>query len=105
MHILIKLVVPSAAEFSLERGESLQGQLQYIVHYSEQQKDWNKHEMGPNYWAHETDMSVGWETISQGKISNPLINLPTIAIIVIITVSLISSVIIIYFRKRVKTSR
>ena len=61
--------------------------------------------MGPNQWAHETDQSVGWETISQGKIANPLISFPSIVIIALITVSLISSVIIIYIRKRVKTSR
>ncbi|MHA2246208.1 MAG: hypothetical protein ACXADY_14685 [Candidatus Hodarchaeales archaeon] len=102
MHVLIKLVVPSATEFSLKRDESVQGQLQYIVYYSEQQKDWNKHEMGPNQWAHETDQSIGWETIAQGKITNPLIDLPSIAIIVIITVSLISLGIIIYIRRRVK---
>ncbi|UCG90011.1 MAG: hypothetical protein JSU57_05990 [Candidatus Heimdallarchaeota archaeon] len=104
IHILIQLSVPAANEFSLGRGESLQGQLQYIVFYSEQSKDWNKHEMGPNYWAHQTDQSIGWETISQGKITNPFINNLEVIIIALITVSLISSVIVFYtiIKKRAK---
>ena len=96
IHILIRFIVPSAAEFSLDRGESLQGQFQYMVFYSEQPKDWDKSEMAPNHWPYETDQSIGWETISQGKITNPFINLPSVAIIAVITVLLISSVIIIY---------
>ncbi|MHA2204168.1 MAG: hypothetical protein ACW991_10810, partial [Candidatus Hodarchaeales archaeon] len=64
IHVLIELVVPSADEYPLGRGESIQGQLQYVVYYSEQEKDWDKSEMAPNQWPHESDASTGWETIS-----------------------------------------
>lgn len=106
IHVLIQLTIPSAAKFSLDRGDSVQGQLQYIVYYSEQTKDWDKSEMAPNQWPHESDASIGWETISQGKITNPFIDFNSIFIIIIITVSLISSVIIIYtiVRKKSGTS-
>lgn len=82
---LIKLVIPSANEFSLDRGESLVGQLQYIVYYSEQPIDDNKGEMMGNFRAYETDQSIGWETITQGKITNPLLSLPPIVMVVSIT--------------------
>ncbi|MFX0125703.1 MAG: hypothetical protein ACFFAE_18915 [Candidatus Hodarchaeota archaeon] len=96
VHALIELTIPSAAKFSLNRGESVQGQLQYIVYYSEQLLDWDKSEMAPYQWPHESDISLGWETISQGKITNPFFNLLEFVIIALITVSLISSVIVIY---------
>ena len=98
---LIQLIIPSTADFSLDLGESIQGQLQYIVYYSEQPKDWDKSEMAPNQWPHENDKIIGWETISQGKIINPL-DILSAAILAIIGGSLISSVIIVYdvFRKR-----
>ncbi|MFX1286613.1 MAG: hypothetical protein ACFFB5_23455 [Promethearchaeota archaeon] len=96
IHVLIQLQVPSAAKFSLNRGESVQGQLQYIVYYSEQSKDWDKSEMAPNQWPHESDISLGWETISQGSVTNPFLNIPEVIIIALITVFLISSMIVIY---------
>ncbi len=106
IHVLLEFVVPSADEFLLSRGKSVQGQLQYIVYYSEQAKDWDKSEMAPNQWPHESDSSLGWETISQGKITNPLIDFKSTVIIMAI-VSLIGSVIIIYtiVRKKSSTSK
>ncbi|MFX0122451.1 MAG: hypothetical protein ACFFAE_02355 [Candidatus Hodarchaeota archaeon] len=106
IHVLIHLPIPSADEISLGRGESVQGNLQYIVYYSEQPKDWDKSEMAPNQWPHESDTSIGWETISQGKISNPFIDFNSLFTIIIISVSLISVMIIIYtiVRKRSSTN-
>ncbi|MFX1506782.1 MAG: hypothetical protein ACFFDC_11830, partial [Promethearchaeota archaeon] len=96
---------PSASHFSLNLGESIQGQLQYIIYYSEQEKDWDKSEMAPNQWPHESDISIGWETISQGKITNPYLNFQT-SVIVLVIVSLLGSGIFIYYmvRKRKKTN-
>lgn len=98
---LLQLDIPSAAEFPLDLGESTKGQLQYILYYSEQPKDWDKSEMAPNQWPHENDKIIGWDTISQGKVINPF-DVPSIVILAIISGSLISSVIIFgdVFRKR-----
>lgn len=89
---------------SLNGGKSLEGQLQYIVYYSEQQKDWDKSEMAPNQWPHESEQILGWETISQGSLTNPLIDLTSLITIAIITASLICSgiLILIVMKKRVK---
>jgi len=105
VHVLIRLSVPSAAKFSLNRGESISGQLEYIVYYSEHSKDWDKSEMAPNQWPHESDMSVGWETISQGKITNPLINISEAVIITLITVFLTGSVFVIYITIKKRTKK
>ncbi|UCE12789.1 MAG: hypothetical protein JSV04_11415 [Candidatus Heimdallarchaeota archaeon] len=82
---IIQLAIPSADEFSLDRGGSFLGQLEYIVYYSEQSIDDNKGEMMGNFRAYETDQTIGWETIAQGKITNPLLSLPPIVVIISIT--------------------
>ncbi|MFX1423532.1 MAG: hypothetical protein ACFFB2_14580 [Promethearchaeota archaeon] len=96
VHVLIQLSVPSATEISINQGESLQGQLQYIVYYSKQPKDWDKSEMAPNQWPHESDQTLGWETISEAVIVNPLVDLFLLTVIVVISISLIISSIIIF---------
>ncbi|MFX0064090.1 MAG: hypothetical protein ACFFC7_18115 [Candidatus Hermodarchaeota archaeon] len=65
---LIRLVVPSADEFPLNPSESLQGQLQYIIYYTEQPYDGDKYELPPYDMFFYTEHSIGWETIIQGKI-------------------------------------
>jgi hypothetical protein len=65
---LIRLIVPSADELSLDPSESLQGQLQYIIYYTEQPYDGDKYEMPPYDMYFYTEHSIGWETIIQGKI-------------------------------------
>ncbi|MFW9905172.1 MAG: hypothetical protein ACFFFH_12610 [Candidatus Thorarchaeota archaeon] len=105
LFVLIPLIIPSASHFSLNLGESIQGQLQYIIYYSEQVKDWDKSEMAPNQWPHESDISLGWETISQGKITNPYLNFQTSLTIALVTVSLLSSGIFIYYMVRKRKKR
>ncbi|MFX1515810.1 MAG: hypothetical protein ACFFC6_05830 [Promethearchaeota archaeon] len=100
VHILVPISIPSANEFSLKQGESIQGQLQYIIYYSEQPKDWDKSEMAPNQWPHESDVSLGWETISQGKITNPYFTFETIVTIGLVTTGLVGLGIFIYFIAR-----
>lgn len=105
LHILIPLLIPSASEFSLNLGESIQGQLQYIIYYSEKVKDWDKSEMLPNQLPHESDISLGWETISQGRITNPYLNFETSVTLALVIVSLVGSGIFIYYMTRRRKNR
>ena len=89
-----------AKNFSLNHGESVQGQLQYIIYYSEHQKDWDKSEMAPNQWPHESDTSIGWETISQGKVTNPYLNFKSTIVSVITLVSGSGILVYLIARKR-----
>jgi hypothetical protein len=98
--ILIPIDVPSADEFSLKLGESIQGQLQYIIYFSEQPKDWDKSEMAPNQWPHESDVTLGWETISQGRISNPYLNFQSSIPIAFATIVVFSTGIYFILRKK-----
>ncbi|MFX1253621.1 MAG: hypothetical protein ACFFCZ_18565 [Promethearchaeota archaeon] len=68
---LIRLIVPSAEEFPLGSSESLQGQLQYIIYYTEQPYDGDKYELPPYDMFFYTEHSLGWETIIDGKIPYP----------------------------------
>jgi hypothetical protein len=105
LHVLLPLIIPSAHQFSLNLGESIQGQLEYIIYYSEQVKDWDKSEMAPNQWPHESDISLGWVIISQGKIINPYINFETSVIITLAIISLSGSGIFIYYMTRKRNNR
>ena len=105
IHILIPITVPSADEFSLKLGESIQGQLQYIIYFSEQPKDWDKSEMAPNQWPHESDVTLGWETISQGKISNPYLNFRTTIPIAFATIVVFSTGTYFIVRKRKSSNK
>ncbi|MFX1533827.1 MAG: hypothetical protein ACFFDI_06295 [Promethearchaeota archaeon] len=66
---LIQLVVPSADTFPLDPGESLQGQLQYLIYYSEQPYDGDKYELPPYDMFFYTEHSIGWETIIEGTLA------------------------------------
>jgi hypothetical protein len=101
---LIQLTVPSAVEFSLDPNESLEGQLQYILFYSEAPFDGDKSEQPPYDRNLNTEQSLGWETITEGQITNPFINLRFIATVVVISVIIIGSAITLHIAVR-KRSR
>jgi len=104
INILIPITVPFANELSLRQGESIQGQLQYIIYYSEQPKDWDKSEMAPNQWPHESDVTLGWETISQGNITNPYLNFKSTVPIALAAILFGSGICIYLIAKKRKSS-
>ncbi|MFW9997601.1 MAG: hypothetical protein ACFFD4_36510 [Candidatus Odinarchaeota archaeon] len=93
----IQLVIPSAPYFSLAPGESLEGQLQYIIYFSEAPFDGDKSEMPPWDQNYSTGQSLGWETVTKGTITNPIIDYRLIIIAAVVTVLLAGCASMIFF--------